>query len=204
MAAPNKVILLKDGELTPTSDKKGIEIYICDPGWFDVKKKYMISNAPNRTAALELSGADLNFVARVLYAESSGSAQEKDKAERAKEKAAILNVKHFRLNRAGYPNRVKAKTFTEVCKAPNQFESVYASSAKFSGSEINTYFQLKKAECGDLAEAIEAVREFISSGPKSEYLYDNFRGGKGARGKTIGLTRFWLSKEGGEFYAKEE
>ncbi len=91
-----------------------------------------------------------------------------------------------------------------MCEAPNQFESVYASSSKFSGSETNTYFQMKKAECADLAEAIEAVREFISSGPKLEYLYDNFRGGKGARGKTIGLTRFWLSKEGGEFYAKEE
>lgn len=204
MTAKNKSILLKDEELTALSDKNGIAIFICDPGWFDKKQLFKISNAPIRTLSLELSGDDLNFVARVLYAESSGSAQVQDKAERAKEKEAILNVKHFRLNRAGYPNRIKAKTFTDVCQAPNQFESVYASSTKFSGSEKSTYFQLKKAECGDLAESIDAVKKFISTGPKSEYLYDNFRGGKGSRGKVIGLTRFWLSEEGGKFHAKEE
>lgn len=163
-----------------------------------------ISNAPGRTALLEFSGDDLNFVARVLYAESAGSAQVKDSAERAKEKEAILNVKHFRLNRAGYPNRVKAQTFTEVCKAPNQFESVYESSPKFSGSETSTYTQLKNDECADLAEAIQAVKHFMETGPKVEYTYDNFRGGKGARGITVGLTRFWLSDERKRLNEKEK
>lgn len=204
MTKNNKTILRKEDELTPLTDKNGIVILICDPGWFDKKEKLKIGNAPSRTASLELSGDDLNFVARVLYAESSGSAQVKDKAERAKEKEAILNVKHFRLNRAGYPNRVKAQTFTEVCKAPNQFESVYASSTKFAGSETGTYPQLKKAECTDLAEAILAVKQFMSMGPNEEYIYDNFRGGKGSRGTTLGLTRFWLSDEGGRLNGKEK
>lgn len=117
---PNKgqTILKKEGNLTPLSDKNGIVISICELSWFDKREMLKISNAPGRTALLEFSGDDLNFVARVLYAESAGSAQVKDSAERAKEKEAILNVKHFRLNRAGYPNRVKAQTFTEVCKPP--------------------------------------------------------------------------------------
>ncbi|MET3117231.1 hypothetical protein AAKU64_001447 [Undibacterium sp. GrIS 1.8] len=204
MTTTSKPVLKKTADLTPVSDKKGIEIFICDPGWFDKKQSFKITNAPTRTSSLDLFGEDLNFVARVLYAESSGSAQVQDKAERSKEKEAILNVKHFRLNRAGYPNRIKAKTFTEVCKAPNQFESVYASSNKFSGSETATYPNLKKPECADLAEAIQAVKQFISSGPNSEYIYDNFRGGKGSHGKTIGLTRFWLSDEGKKMYEKDE
>jgi len=198
------VKVTKDGKITPKPDKEGVTVHICDPDWFDVKKKFKINNAPERTAALEFSGTDLNFVARVLYAEASGSAQVKDKAERLKEKEAILNVKHFRLNRAGYPNRVKAQSFTEVCKAPNQFESVYDKSDKFLGSATDTYESLKKAECRDLAESIEAIRKFLTDGPNDKYIFDNFRGGKGKRGATIGLSRFWLSEEGKKFYDKEK
>ena len=124
----------KAGKLTEKSDTKGIELKLCDPGWFDKREKYKISNAPPRTASLEFSGLDLNFTARVLYAEAAGSDQIKDKSERMKEKAAILNVKHFRLNRRGFPNNIKAKTFTEVCMAPNQFESVFGTTKKFKNS----------------------------------------------------------------------
>jgi hypothetical protein len=199
-----KPILTKDDKITPKPDQKGVEIFVCEPGWFDRKKTYKISNAPKRTASLEFSGDDLNFAARVLYAEASGSAQLNDAAERAKEKEAILNVKHFRLNRAGYPNSNKPKTFTEVCKAPNQFESVYASSPKFSNSETSSYPKLKKSECTDLAEALQAIKNFLSTGPNAEYVYDNFRGGKGKHGKTIGHTRFFLSDEGKKLYDKEK
>lgn len=201
--ANTKTVLSKTGELTPKSDKKGIEIFVCDPGWFDKKDNLKIANATSRTADLEFSGSDLNFVARVLYAESAGSAQLKDLAERAQEKEAILNVKYFRLNRIGYPNRVKAKTFTDVCKAPNQFESVYASSPKFAGSDVNSYLRLIDKECADLAEAIAAVRTFMKKGPNKDFVFDNFRGGKGNRGKTIGLTRFFLSDEGRKMHEKE-
>jgi hypothetical protein len=140
----------------------------------------------------------------VLYAEASGSGQVQSQSEREKEKAAILNVKYFRLNRAGYPNRTKPQTFSEVCKAPNQFESVYSSSTKFSGSGNTAYINLKKIECADLAEAILAVKLFMDTGPDIKYIFDNFRGGKGKHGETIGLTRFWLSEEGARLHEKEE
>ncbi len=133
-------LVAKDGKLTSTADKSGCLIKICDPGWFDPKAKFKISNAPERTAHLVFTGEDLNFAARVLYAEASGAAQLTDKSERDKEKAAILNVKHFRLNRPGYPNnKYIAKTFLEVCKAPNQFESVYARSPKFTIDLVPVY-----------------------------------------------------------------
>jgi hypothetical protein len=194
----------KDGKLTPVSDKKGIDVTICDPGWFDEKKKFKIANAPERTAQFEFGGADLNYIARVLYAEASGAAQLTDKAERDKEKEAILNVKHFRLNRAEYPNRVYvAKSFREVCDAPGQFESVFKGTAKYTKSERSTSQTLNKPECSDLAEAIDAIKKFLSSGPNEEYLFDNFRGyNPSGRGTHIGRSRFWLSERGKELSDK--
>ena len=123
---------------------------------------------------------------------------------RLKEKEAILNVKHFRLNRVGYPNRNKAQTFSAVCNAPNQFESVYEPSRKFSGSDKESFALLKKSECRDLAESIEAISLFLASGPNDEYIFDNFRGGKGKRGTTIGLSRFFLSDGGKKMYENEK
>lgn len=191
-------------KLTEKSDTVGVDVLVCDPGWFDKRDVFKIKNAPKRTEMLEFTGLDLNFTARVLYAEASGSAQVIDKNERKREKEAILNVKHFRLNRSGYPSSVKAKTFTDVCKAKNQFESVYVNSPKFSGSAPEVYEQLRKNECGDLAECIEAIKEFIASGPNENMLFDNFRGGTGARGEIIGKTRFFLSVGGKEMYENEK
>lgn len=189
--------------LTEKADQSGVTISICAPKWFDKRESFKIHNTPARTATIEFSGDDLNFVARVLYAESSGSMQLSDKDARHKEKLAILNVKYFRLNRAGYPNRVKAMTFKAVCEAPGQFESVYGSSPKFSGSAYEQASKLRKSECSDLTEAIDAVRFFMENGPDSELIFDNFRGGKGSRGTTIGLSRFWLSDEGKRLYDKD-
>ena len=89
MTTDQKMVLRKDGQLTPTSDKKGIEIYICDPGWFDEKRKFKVANSPNRNVAFEYSGFDLNFLARVLFAEASGSAKLVEKKERDAEKEAM-------------------------------------------------------------------------------------------------------------------
>lgn len=196
-------IFRRDAPLTPISDTRGHEIHLCDPDWFDVRKKYKIANAPARTADLEFSGSDLNFMAKVLYAEASGSAQLPDRAERDKEKAAIMNVNHFRLNRKGYPtNRYIAKTFTEVCQAPGQFETVFANTTKFENA-MNAPQALKKLECADLSEAIEAVKAFLNNGPTSDYQYDNFRGfNPKGHGTHIGRSRFWLSETGQELMLK--
>lgn len=205
MEDSGKVTLRRDANLTPVSDKKGHEITICAPNWFDDRKMYKIENAPARTASLEFDGDDLNFLARVLYAEASGSMQLADKNERDKEKSAILNVNHFRLNRRGYPTRIYiATTFRKVCKAPGQFESVFREGTpKFSQSEKSVAQSLSKRECSDLSEAIDAISAFLASGPNSEYQYDNFRGfNPGGHGTHIGRSRFWLSDTGKELLTK--
>lgn len=197
-------LMKKEGQITSVSDTKGIELLICNPDWFDPKKTYTISNAPERTASLEFSGADLNFMARVLYAESSGSGQLPDKAERDKEKEAIMNVNHFRLNRKAYPSwNYIATTFRRVCEAPRQFESVRPDNKKLVQSAEGACEKLIKTECADLNEAIKAVQNFMMNGPNQAYVYDNFRGYL-ANGKStlIGRSRFWLSERGGELFDK--
>jgi hypothetical protein len=194
----NAPVIRKDAPLTPVSDKKGATVFVCSLDWFDERKKYIIANAPERTAKLEFTGADLNFMVRVLYAEASGSAQLPDKAERDKEKAAIMNVNHFRLNRRGYPSSdYVALNFRMVCEAPNQFESVYKNSAKFASSARERFESLPKLECADLEETIEAVKSFIENGPDDQYQFDNFRGYMpNGPGIHIGRSRFFLSKTG--------
>jgi hypothetical protein len=207
MADGNKPVLSKNGKLTTTSDKEGIVINICNPGWFDEREKFKIANAPVRTASLEFGGADLNFAARILYAEASGSAQLPDQTERDKEKLAILNVMHFRLGRTGYRTTPSiSKTFQEVCEGRGQFESFFAKKPKFvNSSRDKSIFQsLQKKECADLAESLNAVRNFLNNGPDHEnYFFDGFLGYKAdASGVYIGKTRFFLSEHGKTEYAK--
>ena len=197
--------VIKSGGMTKKSNKVGIDVVICDPNWFDEKKQFKIAAAPERTASLEFSGADLNFAARVLYAEASGSAQLADKDSRVKEKLAILNVMHFRLNRRGYPTHSYiAKSFREVGRAKQQFESVDPGTQKFTSSDIPAFQSLAKKECADLSEALEAVRIFLANGPDNvKYLYDNFRGyNPTGKGEPIGRSRFWISSTGQKLYEK--
>jgi hypothetical protein len=190
--------LTQDAPLTPVPDKIGHDVLICAPVWFDVHKNYSIANASARTAKVVFSGSDLNFMARVLYSEASGSMQLADKTEREKEKSAIINVNHFRLNRKGYPsNAYIATSFRTVCEAPRQFESVYKNSPKFWGSEEGSVDSLIKRECSDFEEAMAAVKAFIENGANSELQFDNFRGySPKGRGTHIGRSRFWLSETG--------
>jgi hypothetical protein len=123
-----------------------------------------------------------------------------DKAERDKEKEAIMNVNYFRLNRNAYPNRHHiATSFRMVCEAPNQFESVKPDNAKMIKSDDPAHQKMIKAECSDLCEAIEGVKAFMDKGPNPAYLFDNFRGYRpGGQGTAIGRSRFWLSPRGKE------
>lgn len=191
----------KSGTFTPKSEKKGIEINICQVSWFDPAQTRKIANAPARTASLTFSGDDLNYLARVLYAECSGSQSLPDANDRKTEKEALINVFYFRLNRKGYPsNAYIATTFTMVCNAPNQFQSVMPTPApKLIKSASGAYKRMNKMECSDLQESLDAIRSFLDAGPNSKYVYDNFRAGSsGTAGTRIGGSRFWLSRTGKE------
>ncbi|AZN36333.1 hypothetical protein [Iodobacter ciconiae] len=192
-------------ELTKKSDQKGHIINLCDPGWFIDHENFSIENAPLRTQDLKFSGEDLNFAARVLYAESSGALALPLKNDRMNEKEAILNVKYFRLNRKGYPNNSYiAHSFKAVCEAKGQFESVSPKNTKFTSSANENFEKLSQKECTDLEEAIEAINNFIKSGPNPDYCYDNFRSYQPNRptlpGERVGNSRFWLSAVGSKLY----
>lgn len=190
------------GKVTPKGEVQGIEVSICQPQWFDEQETFAIANGSPRTATLKFSGADLNYLARVLYAEASGTERLPDESTRREEKEAMLNVFYFRLNRKGYPrNDYIATTFSMVCNATNQFEALQPTpKPKFVNSAKAKCKSFEKSECSDLQEAIEAVRAFINGGPNQKYIYDNFRGGSGKHGTVIGLSRFWLSGVGKESY----
>ncbi|MBN3817849.1 hypothetical protein G3N57_15070 [Paraburkholderia sp. Se-20369] len=189
------------GKVTPKHETDGVDVYMCQIQWIDEKETLQIANSPPRTANLTFSGADLNYLARVLYAESSGAAMLPDVGDRRTEKEALLNVFYFRLNRKGYPrNDYIAKTFSRVCDARGQFEALQPTpKPKFLNSANPKFKTLKQGECADLQEAIDAVKAFMSSGPNQKYVYDNFRAAKqDGMGTTIGKSRFWLSVKGKE------
>ena len=174
-------------------------VQICNPEWFDAGTLYSVANAPPRAAALKFTGKDLNYAARVLYAEASGSCALPDAAERAKEKSAIINVLYFRINRKGYVS-LKHKTFTEVCTAKQQFESVSGRKPKFVNSTQSGVKKFTSSDCSDLEESLNAFKNFLNSGPDKQYCYDNFRAYKKGHpslpGNRIGNSRFWLSDVG--------
>ena len=212
----NDITLSTTTALTPTSDKNGCEINICCPSWFDKRDEFEVKHAPPHLSDLKFSGNDLNYLARVVYAEASGSAAVKDEAIRIREKLAIVHVMYNRLNVPGFdPNnwtKGKFTTFTGVASAVKkrkggglsgtQFESAIGTdgtgTSKFKSTDRPDYEQLNKANCRDFDECFKAIKEFMDEGPKVDLDFDNFRAaGNGAppKGQTvIGKNRFWKMK----------
>ncbi|TAK84229.1 MAG: hypothetical protein EPO09_21080 [Aquabacterium sp.] len=199
-------IIKKNSKLTPVANQGGEKITACFPDWFDRAKRYKVMNASRISENLDFSGDDLNFFARVLYAESSGTVRCPDAGTRLEEKLAIIHVTYFRINRKGYPNsRYIASNFTDVCKAPGQFETVFASNAKFDNSGTTLCNKLNEADCANLNESLHAIKSFIENGPNfNKYPYDTFLQGQGRKGWTrIGGTDFKLFDGNKEAMQKE-
>lgn len=184
--------------LTPKSDQSGHVMNVCEVNWFDIGAQYEVSKpteAARKAAALKFSGADLNFLARMLYAEATGRAMCSDAEERRREKAAILHVSYFRIGRAGYPSSSYiASTFSEVAKAPGQFESVFKANTKLTDSSPDKSELLSKGECTDLNDCIEAINSFLKTGPDFKtYPFDKFLAAAGRKDWTrIAKTEFSL------------
>lgn len=211
-----KASLSKSAALTKEADQSGSIVNICSPDWFDKREQYSVPHPSSTAADLTFCGDDLNFLARVVYAEASGSASVKDEQVRLKEKLAIIHVLYNRLNVVGFdPNnwvKGKFKTFKGVAGAVKilpsggmsgvQFESVVGTNGsgtpKFKSTGDQDYEHLNKANCQDFEECFKAIRQFLSSGPQSALNFDNFRAaGTGmlpAGQQVIGGNRFWKMK----------
>jgi hypothetical protein len=172
---------------------KTLAVKYCNPKWFEKAKSYSVSKPTSAAKTLTFTGDDLNFLARMLYAEATGSGACPDANERKNEKTAILHVCYFRMGRKGYPsNTYIAKTFTDVVKAPGQFESVFKSNKKLDNSAESVCKSLGAKECADLDEALDAVNGFLSTGPDFKtYPFDKFLASTGRSG--------WVKYGGNEF-----
>lgn len=204
--ATNPPIVSSDGRITKKSETQGIDVVICNPTWFDVRKSYVVSNASDFAKNLEFSGADLNFAARVLFAEATGSGTGIDADELFKEKSAILHVMYIRLNRKGYPNnKYVATSFEMVGRAPQlQFESVARDKPKFLASAAPTCQTMNRANCTDLQLCIDAINMFIKKGPNFlSYPFDEFRSAKQRPNwHVIAQNAFHISNLGDDFLVK--
>lgn len=202
--------------MTAVNDKTGVSVKVCSIAPFDGAMRYQVANASANKATLQFDGTDLNYLARVLYAEASGSGAEKDAGVRGREKLAIINVMYNRINVAGFdPNdwmHGKFTTFKGVASAVKttasghlsgvQFASVVGADGtgtpKFKAVEGRGYETLKKADCADYNECFDAIRKFLAAGPDATLDFDNFRAagsGTAPAGQTvIGGNRFWKMK----------
>jgi hypothetical protein len=206
----------KTAKMTAVGDKTGVSVQVCAITPFDNATRYTVANASANKSTLLFDGTDLNYLARVLYAEASGSGAETDEGVREKEKLAIINVMYNRINVIGFdPNdwtHGKFTTFKGVASAVKttasghlsgvQFASVVGTDGtgtpKFKAVDGRGYEALKKADCADYNECFDAIRKFLAAGPDAALDFDNFRAagsGTTPAGQTvIGGNRFWKMK----------
>lgn len=170
--------ITKESPLTEPSDQSGCTVNVCCPPWFDRSKTFQVRAASPHASHLTFSGHDLNFAARVLYAEATGSQSGVADTVLEEEKQAILHVMYFRLNRKGYPsNSYVATSFQMVGEAPKvQFESVARNKPKFANTELISSPKLPRSECADLKKCLLAIQTFLATGPDfKKYPFDEFR-----------------------------
>ncbi len=171
----------------------------CDPSFFNDNQSFAISGDANNRS---FTGADLNYAARVVFAESSSiTSGLGDQINR--ERDAIASVLYNRIGRTGFPDRTARSTFQGVANAPNAFQTVTggaAYEAKFNSSAPGQYQNLQEANvnsrgqvygggCNDLRGSVDAIRRLINYG--SQYGYTSNRGGTRGQGTVIGGSRFW-------------
>jgi hypothetical protein len=138
----------------------------CDPGW--VPDGLMVT-AYNGG---QYSGSDIDFAARILFAESSTNQDERN---------AVASVEINQTNTRG------RRTFTATGYLN---EAVYDAKPKFTGTAVGQYEKLNFLNCASLRAAIETMVGTVLSGPSyPQYLY--FRGGTVGSGDVHGAQRFF-------------
>jgi RHS repeat-associated protein len=158
----------------------------CNPEFFDSEPIVQSPTDKNHPGTDNyFTGTDLNYAARVVYAEAAGSSRGGSAAERD----AMASVLFNRVGRAGFTGGVQW-TFGGVANAFNQFESVtggFAHTRKFAASA--RWWDLSPWECDELRESVNAIRRLMSNGPQYDFTFN--RGGTSGPGTVIGGSRFW-------------
>jgi RHS repeat-associated protein len=122
--------------------------------------------------------ADIDYAARVVYAESSGNPQED---------VDIADVIVNRLNSKLFGSPT---TLTAVVSAPGQFNAVGPPQSKqFFNSGPGQYQNLDPQDCAALTLAIVSMSQVASGGATA--TYNMFRKAGGHSGTTVGGSVFW-------------
>jgi RHS repeat-associated protein len=161
----------------------------CDPGWFDLQSTHTAANGKT------YSGADLDFAARVIFAEVSGTQMAlaggySDQLDA--ERDAIASVLYNRIGNTGFGS---PQSFTAVGLQQNQFQAVTGNqkqTQKFNRSNFASSKNLNQADCDDLNSAIEAVRKLMKDSPTVDFTFF-WAASTGHSGTVIGGSVFWGS-----------
>jgi len=124
---------------------------LCCPSW-------------RESAIRQFSADDINYGARVVYAEASC-----DDDDRFGVSSVLLN----RIGAKGIRGGIKY-TLVDVANAPGQFEAVFGNSPKFVNSSPVKAGELNNAECNSLNKAITILSVSIFVG-RPMYDFDEFR-----------------------------
>jgi hypothetical protein len=150
----------------------------CDPGFLGLA--FRVTNYEGYT----FTGADINFAARAIFAETSSD---------VKEQIAAANVVYNRVDNKGFKTKGRVEqTLTAVVEAPHQFNAVTSPgpNRKFLSSADGSYQNLTPADCASLATAITAMTSIATGGTTADYTFFAAAWST-TNGVLIGATRFW-------------
>jgi len=170
------------------------------PQFFDPGETYPLGQAITWTSrgrertVTELSGNDMNELARACYAETSGGLSGLSEEELESERRAMVSVILNRLGAAGVRGG-RQDTIAGVLRAPHQFESVTGfdggPSAKFADSTPGQAGDLPRAEQADIASCLRIAGDVVASPEGAPHDYTSNRAGTRGRGTVEGGSRFW-------------
>lgn len=198
-------------EAVPQKPLTEEEKFRAEVGYFDPAKNYELAQPieykrkdGTQVTISEVSGADLNALAGLVFGEASGSFALPDAKQRAAERFAVASTV---LNRVGALGTGLADRPASVGAVANsgQYNAVTTTgeNKKFQATQSYAAWQSfsksnPAAELQDLKESFAAVTRLIAAdqggGGEAPLAYDTFRAGKTPmkEGYTlIGGTRFW-------------
>jgi len=177
------------GSIGAIPSGRGGEKTECDPNFIKADTQ-LFTDKNGKT----FSAADINYAARVVYAEGTG----RNQGGTDDELYAIASALYNRLQNPSYRDADGAMhmSFYSVANQGGQFQAVTGRERfrkKFEGSDTEGghYKNLSEGDCLDLYYAMSAVLRVLKDG--AGYDFTEFRGGRHGPGTRIGGSRFGYS-----------
>lgn len=197
----NNKILIAVG-MTNTQKGSVVDVPLIVARLFNDNKNYTLTvpitweTSNGRETITEVTGKDLNYAVRTVYAEAGGL---KDGTQ--EERKAMADLLTNRIGCLGMKDGKRPRTYTEVVNSPEQFESYgggrNASSKFFKGGKPRRNLRGDEVKSWNLSyEAVSTeIKEFGGSGPKYPYTSNRKAGTvTGSEWVRIGASVFRTDK----------